>query len=143
MVRLSKKTEYALLAMQYIGGHPDDVVSAKKISNELNIPYDFLSKTLQGLMKNGLVSSHQGKAGGYKLAKDSSDISVSDIINAVEEKYAMAIVECFDDKDMDKCKRVNECTIRGPLRKMQKSIQTVFDTTRLSELIDNFKLKNI
>ncbi len=138
MVRLSKKTEYALLAMQYIGGNPQDVVSAKEISKQLSIPYDFLSKTLQGLMKYGLVSSRQGKQGGYKLAKDTDRITVADIINAVEDKYAMSIVECFDDDGSGSCNREKACTIRDPLRKLQNSIEEVFSTTTLNELIDYY-----
>jgi Rrf2 family protein len=138
MVRLSKKTEYALLAMQYIGGKPDDIVSAKEISEELNIPYDFLSKTLQVLLKYGLVISRQGKQGGYKLAKDVEEITVADIINAVEEKYAMSIVECFDGNGSVSCNRIKVCSIRDPLKKIQSRVEKVFSTTKLIELVDNY-----
>jgi len=137
MVRLSKKTEYALLAMQYIGRNPKNLVSAKEISEKLNIPYDFLSKTLQVLMKYGLVISRQGKQGGYKLAKDVNKITMADIINAVEEKYAMSIVECFDDNDSPTCKRANVCTIRDPLKKLQSSIEEIFSNTKLIEIVEN------
>jgi Rrf2 family protein len=138
MVRLSKKTEYALLAMQYIGWNEKEVVSAKEIAENLNIPYDFLSKTLQGLMKYGLVVSRQGKQGGYKLAREVDDITLADIINAVEEKYAMSIVECFDGNGSASCNRAKVCSIRDPLKKIQSRVEKVFSTTKLNELVDNY-----
>ena len=136
MVRLSKKTEYALLALQYIGTHRNNVVSAKEISNKMNIPFDYLSKTMQILMKNGIVNSKQGKAGGYSLAKTSDEISIADVIQAIEEKNAMAIVECFEKPQKTSCDRLEICTIRNPLKELQSNIEKMLNTTKLSEMID-------
>ena len=136
MVRLSKKTEYALLALQYIGTHRNDVVSAKEISNKMNIPFEYLSKTMQILMKHGIVISKQGKAGGYRLAKTSDEISIADVIQAIEEKNAMEIDEWLYNLKKTTCNRLEICTIRNPLKELQSKIEKMLNTTKLSEMID-------
>ncbi len=133
MYRLSKKIEYALLAMQYIASNDNRKISAKEMSEKLNISFEFLSKTLQMLMKNGLVESHQGIRGGYTLAREPEDISVADVIHSLESKTG--IVECMDDeKDDDNCGRADHCTIRTPIAHIQRKVNDVFKSTSIAEL---------
>src|SRR3989442_144753 len=77
MLKLSKKTDYALMAVQYMSsGGADRVVNTKEIAEEYNIPVELLAKVLQKLGKKGLIVSQNGPKGGYVLAKSSTDISV-------------------------------------------------------------------
>lgn len=124
--------------MQYIAsnieGNSEKVISAKEISLKLNIPFEFLSKTLQKLMKSGLIESQQGNKGGYVLAKSPEQTSLSEIIVALDEKADL--VECFTNKDDTTCSRTSLCTIRGPIKNIQKKIDGVFQSTTLAELLD-------
>ncbi len=131
MLRLTKKIEYAILAMQYIASNPNKLISAKEISEKLNISFEFLSKTLQTLMKFGLISSHQGKSGGYTLAKEPTDISISEIINALDENQS--VVECAADADSLTCGRQSDCTIKKPMNNIQNKINSIFEETTLAE----------
>lgn len=130
MLRLSKKIEYAILAMQYIASRPNRLISAKEIAETLNISFEFLSKTLQTLMKEGLINSQQGKSGGYFLSKNPSEITISDIISALDENSS--VVECAEE-DHDACVRTNECSIRQPMYNIQNKINTIFEQTTLAE----------
>src|SRR5437870_7165743 len=85
MLKLSKKTDYALMAVQYMAsGGADRVVNTKEIAEEYNIPVELLAKVLQKLGKKGLIVSQNGPKGGYVLAKSSTDISVLSVIQAIE-----------------------------------------------------------
>ena len=132
MLKLSKKIEYGLLAVQYVATHPEKLVSAKEMSDKLNISFEFLSKTLQRLMKQGLVVSHQGIKGGYELAKSPEDISIADIIIALEGNPSL--VECVKFDGAITCGRAKECTIKKPLVIMQHKINKILKTTTIAEI---------
>jgi len=137
MLRLTKKIEYAILAMQYIAGNPNKLITAKEMSERLNISFEFLSKTLQALMKNALIVSHQGKSGGYSLTRSPESISISEIINALDE--TSTVVECASEEDILNCNRQNVCTIRQPMNSIQSKINSIFEQTTLAEFsIPNF-----
>lgn len=132
MIRLSKKIEYAILAVQYISRNPSRLISAKEISEKLNISFEFLSKTLQKLIQGGIVSSRQGAKGGYSLAKPATEVSVEDIIKAIDENTA--IVECFEHAGGESCGRTDECTLRSPIGKIQHEINTILRKTTIADL---------
>lgn len=134
MFRLSKKVEYGILSMQYLADREDTLVSAKEMAESLEISFEFLSKTLQLLMKKGLVISQKGIKGGYLLAKPSNEISMSDIIYALDSKPEL--VDCNGDNGED-CERKDNCTIRKPLEILQVKLNVLFDLTKLSELKSN------
>lgn len=135
MLRLSKKIEYAILAMQYITHNKEKIVSAKEISENLNISFEFLAKTLQKLMKKGFIKSQHGINGGYILSTDPKDISLADIIKALEGNTS--IVECFSMHHKNGCGRIDDCTIRHPMKDIQKKINSVFEETTIAELAEN------
>lgn len=136
MLKLSKKTEYAILALHYIAsqkkGKQTRLVSAKEMSELLNIPFDFLAKTLQTLMKAGLIKSVQGIKGGYELMKPANKITLSNILESVEGKQA--IVTCFKNELDQTCNRVPECTIRKQMTRIQKKINNILESTTIDEL---------
>lgn len=133
MVRFSRKIEYALLAMQYITVNNNRVTSAKEISENFNLSFEFLSKTLQSLMKNGLITSQQGIKGGYLLGKSPEEITVADVVFAIEGKTS--IVDCFVKNEEDFiCNRSSNCTIKNPMRKIQKKIEDIFSSTTIQEI---------
>lgn len=132
MFRLSKKIEYAIIAMQYLASKEGELVSAKEMSENLNISFEFLSKTLQALMKSELVESHQGIKGGYALARKSEEITLADIVNSLDEKTG--IVECFNTEKFGDCGRTAECTIKDPMSEIQNKINDIFNKTTISEL---------
>ncbi len=135
MLKLSKKVEYSLLALQLLAQNCDKKLSAKEISETLNISFEFLSKLLQTLMKKGLVSSYQGIRGGYTLQKSAEEISIADVINALDDMPA--VVDCLRDDDYCGCDRIENCTIRLPMQKIQKEIDTMFSRTSIAHLADN------
>ncbi len=133
MLKLSKKIEYGILATQHMAKNPGSIFSAKEMSEVLNISYEFLSKTLQKLMKKGIIKSRQGYKGGYSLARDARKITVADIMLALEANPAL--VQCFvDEKGTVTCGRAPECEIQSPMYALQRKIDGVFRSTTVEEI---------
>jgi Rrf2 family protein len=134
MVRLSKKVEYGLIAIRHIAADANGgVVTAREIARCYSIPYEMLAKVLQKLTKAGLVVSHHGVRGGYRLAGKASEVPVSSIINAIEGSGPM-IARCLSDGP-DSCVVYPVCTIKSPLTKVQANIERAFDSMKLSEIM--------
>src|SRR5947209_20589472 len=84
MFRLSKKSDYGLIALKHLAMHADESISAREIAAHYHIPAELLAKVLQKLARKGLLVSQQGTNGGYVLARDPARISIVDVVEAVE-----------------------------------------------------------
>jgi hypothetical protein len=132
MLRLSKRVEYGLLAMQDMARRPDTVVSAKDVAERYAISQSLLAKVLQQLARAGVVRSFSGVNGGYVLALDPTTVSIEQVITAIEGSSA-ALVDCQDTEDHD-CAAHEHCTIKGPLAILQERINATFRSMSLAEL---------
>ncbi len=131
MLRFTKRADYGLMAVHFIAAHGDDgAVSAKRIAEEFHIPPERLAKILQRLAKKRLVASHNGPKGGYVLTRPASEITVGEVVRALEGP--LRIVSCMSEKD--DCPQFSRCNLRGPVQKIQASISRVLDGMTLAEL---------
>ena len=133
MVRLSKKSEYGLIAIRHIASHKGELLTAKEISEAYHIPFELLAKVLQRLAKAGLIVSYQGVHGGYALARRPDEVRVAAIINAVEGTQPV-IAQCLS-QGPDSCEVFSVCTIKSPLTKVQANIDRAFYNMTLSEIV--------
>jgi Rrf2 family protein len=135
MLKLSKKSEYALMAARYMAlTNHGSFVSAKEIAENHKISYELVSKVLQNLVKEDIVQSWQGAKGGYSLKKNPFEISLIDLIKAVEPNYQ--ITDCLkDDPSLKDCEHLDCCKIRDPLIEIQRKIEKVFFETKLSHIL--------
>ena len=135
MLKLSKKTEYALMAAKYMAlKNSSGNSTAKEISASYGIPYQLVAKVLQNLAKSEIAVSAKGMNGGFSLAKNPDEISVIDIIKAVETNYQ--ITDCMKENSsaLD-CTHFDCCKIRDPLVEIQKKIDKVFIETSLKQIL--------
>lgn len=131
MMRLTKKADYALLAMKCLAEHGEELsLSAKDIADEYHIPQQVLAKLLQRLTKAGLLLSHAGTRGGYSLARGSDKITAFDVIRAIDGP--LFITSCITVHG--ECDLNRSCTIKEPLRKVNDTIRDVLSAMRLSDL---------
>lgn len=136
MLRLSKKAEYGLMAMQYIAARPGTVVSAKEIAEEYDISFDLLSKVLQLLMRRDIIQSYKGVNGGYVLLLHPQAVTVADVIHAIEGKKS-AFVRCSDESvENCDCRHYDACTIRTPMQKIQERLDRVLASMTIAEMMD-------
>ena len=131
MLRFTKRADYGLMAIHYIAVNEDrGVVNAKRIAEEFHIPSELLAKILQRLAKQKLITSQNGPKGGYVLARRPSEISVGDVIRALEGP--VNIVSCLEASS--ECPQMAHCNLRRPVQKIQAAISQVLDTMSLAEL---------
>jgi Rrf2 family protein len=134
MFKLSKKVEYGLIAVKHMATPGEDSTSsAKEIADKYKIPYDLLSKILQKLKKHDILGSVQGTHGGYKLLKDPGTLTLAEIFNAIEgESY---ILDCGKHEDTEACSIYETCILSSPLKKIQRQINSYFNSTTLAEIV--------
>ena len=130
MLRFTKRADYGLMAIHYIAINDGfGAVSAKRIAEEFAIPPELMAKILQRLAKQGLVVSTNGPKGGYALARRPTEITVGQVIRALEGP--INIVSCLEDSE---CPQIEKCNLRRPVHKIQAAISQVLDTMSLAEL---------
>lgn len=135
MFKLSKKAEYALMSARYMAlNNHGNTVTAKEIADNHQISYELVAKVLQNLVKKGIVTSYQGAKGGYNLSRSPFEISLIDLIQAVEQDYK--ITQCFKENSTeDDCSQLNCCKIRDPLILVQQKIDNIFQETKLAHIL--------
>ena len=134
MLQLSKRVEYGLIALRHMAMRPmGQIFTAKELATEYDIPYELLAKVLQKLARARIVNSLHGVKGGYLLARRPSELTLASVIQIVEQEKPM-VAECYIDGP-DSCHLFDNCTIRKPLGKLQRSLNVVFDKMTVQEII--------
>jgi len=93
-MKVTKKTDYGLRAIAELALRPEASLSIAAIAGRHSIPDSFLEKIMQELRQAGLVEATHGRGGGYCLARDPGDISMRDVVHALEGPVALVI--CLD-----------------------------------------------
>ena len=131
MFRLSKKSDYALMAMKHIAMHDAvDSMSAREIAGQFDIPLELMAKVLQKLTRRGLLISQKGTRGGYHLARSAEKISVGDVIQAIDGP--VTVTAC--SPQVDTCDQYSKCNVRDPLWRIKDRIVDTLHTFTISEL---------
>src|SRR2546425_5657633 len=131
MLRLSKKADYALIAMKHLALRGDrGSSSAREIAEQYDIPIELMAKVLQRLVRRGLLSSHQGTRGGYQLSKLPRQITVADVIQAIEGP--VTVTACSTD-DVQ-CEQFAKCNVRDPLWRVRERILAALGECTIAEL---------
>jgi FeS assembly SUF system regulator len=131
MLRLSKKADYALMAMKHLAIRTDAAsASAREIAEQYDIPVELMAKVLQQLARRGLLTSHQGTRGGYQLSKPSTSISVADIIQAIDGPLTMTSCSTEDEQ----CEQFTKCNVRDPLWRIKDRIVAALAICSLAEI---------
>ena len=131
MFKLSKKADYALIAIKHLATHAENgSCSASDISEAYGISSTLLAKVLQKLAKRGLVTARHGSSGGYKLVKPSTEITALEVISAIDGP--LSITSCVTHRG--ECYQTSTCTVREPLRRVNESILQVLSTVTISQM---------
>ena len=131
MLRLSKKADYALMAVRHLAlkSGPSSA-SAREIAEQYHIPIELMAKVLQRLVRAGLLISTQGTRGGYTLSRPSSSISVADVIQAIDGPFT--VTACSTEKN--DCEQYSKCSIRDPLWQIRERIAVTLGTVSIAEM---------
>jgi FeS assembly SUF system regulator len=120
MIRIGKLTDYAMLIMGEIAKASGSILSAAHIADALHLTTPTVSKILKMLSEAGLVSSVRGAEGGYYLAKPAENITIADIICAMEGEIALTV--CCEQSG--RCSIDSLCTMRENWIKINRMIHS-------------------
>ena len=140
-MKLSLRGEYALRALIVLGqNYGTGVVRIQTISEEQNIPQGFLAQILNDLKSGHFVESRRGVAGGYRLARPPSEITLAPVIRHIEG--ALAPVSCVSEKFYKKCSCPNEsiCAIRSVMIDVRAAILEIVDRVSIADLCERSHL---
>ena len=130
-MRVSTKTDYALRALIEIAQR-DDVVSAEQVGASQDIPHGFLQSILADLRRAGLVSSQRGQSGGWRLATAASDISVADVIRAVDGP----LLSVYGVRPESVSYNASAEVLQTVWVAARSSLREVFETVTIAALVD-------
>ncbi len=116
-MQLTRQADYAARAVVYLAVHPH--ANIREIAREQHVPYEYLAKILQKLAEAGITSSQRGVGGGIALARPAAEISLLEVIEAVEGPVALN--RCFIRPN--ECPREGFCSIHRELAQIQGSIR--------------------
>lgn len=128
---LNKETDYAVRALISLGMKADGWVSAKAISDEQAIPYQFLRRILQELIRQGLVVSKEGAGGGVMLGRNPDTIGVADVIEIFQGKVQVS--ECMFRKQL--CSNRANCVLRHEIMRIEQMVSEEFSKVTIGKLI--------
>lgn len=131
MLRITKLTDYATVVLTALAGSPSRVHSAAELAELARLELPTVSKVLKPLAHAGLVTSFRGANGGYRLARPPGQISLIDIVEAIEGRLNMT--ECSGEHSS--CEHEAHCGVQGHWRRINDVISDTLRGMSLAEML--------
>lgn len=130
MLRMSRVTDYGLVLLTHLaGGDPTRPTNARELAESAQLPLPMVSKILKVLAREGFLASQRGVKGGYSLTRLPADVSVVEVIDALEGP--IALTECGNGS----CEREARCRVRAPWQRINKVVRKSLENVRLADLV--------
>jgi Rrf2 family iron-sulfur cluster assembly transcriptional regulator len=131
-MKISRGTDYGIQGILYLARQPLDKVNLlHDVAQTQNVPESYLAKIFQDLVKAGLVRSHRGAKGGFSLAQPGSQITLRQVIEALQGPISLN--RCLDVREG--CPNSETCPVSEVLRKAQQQILATLEAANLDSLI--------
>ncbi|MDQ7790997.1 MAG: Rrf2 family transcriptional regulator [Desulforudis sp.] len=132
-MQITRQTEYAIHTLLELSRVPfGELLQTKAISERQGIPEDFLKKTIQILARAGLVQTQRGTQGGVRLARPSSQITLGDVIAAIEGPLAINVCLAYGNQCPDK----GTCQVHRILQGAQKALVDELNRRTFADIVE-------
>ncbi len=132
-MKLSARARYAARIMVILAEHRDAIVNTTGLSEQTGVSVQFIEQIIRPLKQAGLVASTRGVAGGHAIARPPADISLGDIVRAIEGD--IDLTQCCNDGSADQCPRNADCPTRPAWRHVSAILERELDAIRLADLV--------
>lgn len=132
MLRVSKLTDYGTLVLTHLASVPERLFSVAELAEVLHLNAPTVSKVLKTLGRHQLVRSVRGARGGYVLARAATEISVGQIIDALEDQ-PFGLTECSATAGL--CDIEGDCRIRANWQRINSVVRRVLDDVSLADMV--------
>lgn len=130
-MRLSTRGKYGLYAMHYLAQHQNDGPQSLNRIASTGIPRQYLEQLLGSLRRNGLILSVRGAGGGYQIARPPGEISMLDVLDAMEGP--LVLNDCISDDRH--CAKADQCRVRNVWEKLTESINGELAKVTLKDML--------
>ncbi len=131
MLRLTRRSEYGVMALTYLAQRPGVYCSVRHITECLQIPRRLLAEILKDLGKARIVEATRGPGGGYRLRNDPRDLTLASLVEALEGPCLFSYCSGGGECDMEAV-----CIIRGGMGRVTRELRRVLDGVTLQDLAD-------
>ena len=131
-MKLSTRGKYGLYAMYYLAQHSGEGPQPLQNIATIGVPKLYLEQLLGNLRREGLISSVRGAQGGYQLARDASEITLLDIVDAMEGPIELS--ECASAEG--NCHKSGTCPVRWVWQRVTESINQELEKIKLSDMLN-------
>jgi Rrf2 family protein len=135
MLQLTKRSEYALIALVHMVDKGDEVTSVRELCERYPLPKRLVAEVLKDLAHAGLVLSHRGAQGGYSLALPADRITLGRIVGAIEGAPELTNCDSLAHSRDGGCEVHPVCPIRSPVERVREHLQRLFESTTLRSLV--------
>lgn len=134
MFTLTKKTDYAIIALSHMAQRPGQVCNAREIAQRFGAPVSLLMNVLKAMTHGELIRSIRGVKGGYTLARPADEITLYAIINAIEGP--VRFVQCTEESRSGEslCELFRTCPVTRPVRKVHRKLVEFLKDITLAEI---------
>ena len=135
MLKISRLTDYGLLAVVYLARHAGQVTSAREIAEFYHLPLPAVTKVLKTLHQGGVVSSHRGVGGGYSFDGNPEVVTLGRLIEIFEGPWDLTECETFDDHGEATCAIRIACPSRRFMFGINRAVKGAFEQVTLDDLV--------
>jgi FeS assembly SUF system regulator len=132
MIRLSKLSDYAVVVLSQLATRPGEQMSACELAHVTSVPEPTVAKVLKLLSRQNIVMSTRGVNGGYAMHRAPNEITVKELITALEGP--IALTECVTNS-ADSCVIETLCPMRGGWQKVNDAVHAALNSVMLSDLL--------
>lgn len=138
MLRMSKHADYGIVLLSHFAhggegnGEAPPALSARDLAEGSGLPQPTVAKILKQLTRAGILSSQRGANGGYHLTRSAAELTVADILEALEGP--IGLVECSAQGPV-RCSHERDCPVRRPLQRLNHAVRQTLQNLTLGELV--------
>ncbi len=132
MLRMSKLADYGTIILTTMVREPERIRSAVEIAAVIDVPVPTVSKILKMLARGSLVTSLRGAKGGYLLAREPAQISIAEVISAMDGPIGMT--ECSITPGL--CSQEKECTVRANWLRVNRVVLQALEQITLAQMVE-------
>ena len=132
MFKLSRLTDYGVVVLGKMAQNRGEMATAPDLADTTTLPQPTVAKILKLLAREGVLTSHRGTNGGYALDRDPSQITIAEVIAALDGP--VALTACVDGVE-GRCGVENLCPMRGRWDKLNSAVRGALESVTLAEII--------
>lgn len=135
MLKISRLTDYGLLAVVYLARRAGEVTSAREIAEFYHLPLPAVTKVLKTLNHGGVIHSHRGVGGGYSFDANPEVVTLGRLIEIFEGPWDLTECETFDDHGEATCAIRVACPSRRFMFGINRAVKGAFEQVTLDDLV--------